>query len=111
MRSILAQLCRELDAKRAKMGVAVVGTVVLGAGCGGVVEDAGKERPDAAQDARADTSPNDASDTGVAEAGQDVFIDVVISDVGDMDVEIPDGLTPVYMSACLPPDPKGDPAG
>jgi len=115
IRSILKQVCRELDSARAKMGVAVVGTTVaLGSGCGGVVEETGPgesdARADTAQDAETDGSLDGTPDASVAEAGADVFFDTGLSDALPIEAA-DDGPTPVYMSACLPPDPEADPAG
>lgn len=120
IRSVLAQLCRDLDSARAKVGVAVVSTTVaLGTGCGGVVEESSgagaDDRADAAMDATADVSPKDAAkdakaEAAIPEAGQDVVFDVGFSDALPVDAA-DDGPVPVYMSACLPPDPESDPSG
>ena len=120
IRTILARLCRDLDATRAKSSLAIVGTTVaLGSGCGGTVEESRAEGPgsgvDAALDANADVNPLDAAkdaqpDTNLAEAGSDAFWDVGFTDGSAVDAA-DDGPTPVYMSACLPPDPEADPAG
>lgn len=109
IRSILERLCSELDARRARMGVAVVGTtLVLGTGCGGTVETRGPDDPDGSADAAQDSNAGDAvAEDAPFDAGP--LPPYMAPDSGPPLDAADEGPTPVYMSACLPADPDTDP--
>jgi hypothetical protein len=110
IRVILARLCRELDARKARIAsaAAVGGSLVLASGCGGEVVNPGPAADAGITEASADSGA-DANDAGLGDAAVDQgplppymapdsgpTPDYMAADTSD------DGPTPVYMSACAP---------
>ncbi|MCU0690122.1 MAG: hypothetical protein MUF54_01845 [Polyangiaceae bacterium] len=89
IRAILARLCEELDARRARVASAVVvgGSLVLASGCG-----------------TESVIPNPTDDAGIAEASTDAGADA--HDAGPGDAAVDQGPLPPYMAPDSGPTPE-----